>query len=342
MSKLNVIDEIRYISQQKFLHSNLDNIQAIGRLFLPKERKIIPTKQEIKILNERFKKLLENDIKNVKENMYPKSLLFQIPFDFYIKMFPGLAVEIQRMFHKLKKNTYKSLPEYVSENDYPNYFLRNFHWQTDGYFSENSAKLYDIGVELLFLGTADIMRRQIIPVITNFLNNKEEENIKQLDVATGTGRFIKQLKTAHKDLKITSIDLSPYYTEFAKKSLSNFSKIEFLQANAEQIPFENETFDIISCVYLFHELPRNVRKKVISEIYRTLKPGGLFVLQDSIQLTDSGELKNVILRFEKEFHEPYYKDYIQLDLGELLEEIGFKNIKTDINYVAKTVYGYKI
>ena len=45
---------------------------------------------------------------------------------------------------------------------FPDYYLRNFHYQTGGYLSERSAKLYDQQVEVLFIGSADAMRRQAL------------------------------------------------------------------------------------------------------------------------------------------------------------------------------------
>ena len=44
---------------------------------------------------------------------------------------------------------------------YPAYYLQNFHYQTDGWLSADSARLYDFQVETLFLGSADTMRRQV-------------------------------------------------------------------------------------------------------------------------------------------------------------------------------------
>ena len=57
----------------------------------------------------------------------------------------------------------------VVKDRYPAYYRRTFHWQTDGYFTEHSAEVYELGVELLFRGTADVMRRQIIPPVTRFI-----------------------------------------------------------------------------------------------------------------------------------------------------------------------------
>src|SRR5437868_4272116 len=47
----------------------------------------------------------------------------------------------------------------------PRYYAQNFHFQTDGYLSDASARLYDFQVEALFAGTADAMRRRVwVPV----------------------------------------------------------------------------------------------------------------------------------------------------------------------------------
>jgi SAM-dependent methyltransferase len=40
----------------------------------------------------------------------------------------------------------------------------------------------------------------------------------------------------------------------------------------------------VTCVYLFHELPADVRRAVAAEMLRVLRPGGLLVLVDSIQV----------------------------------------------------------
>ena len=54
------------------------------------------------------------------------------------------------------------LPKKVDKKLYPDYYLQNFHHQTDGYLSDHSAGIYDIQVEILFNGSADAMRRRII------------------------------------------------------------------------------------------------------------------------------------------------------------------------------------
>lgn len=331
-----------YLFIQKFLQTPLEVSQNIARLLIPADKTVKLTKNENKILKERYNQLLKLDLNNVENNLYPKELLFQIPFGNYLKNLPFLSVEVFKMYNSFRKNLYSKLPKNIDLTKYPDYFTRNFHWQSDGYFSYKSAEIYDLGVELLFLGTADVMRRQIIPEISKFLENKNSKSeMKLLDIACGTSRVIKQIHTTHPELNITGVDISPYYIEYSKNNIKA-DNINFEVANAENLPFEDNSFEVISCVYLFHELPRNVRKKVLSEMYRVLKTGGLLVIEDSIQLTESQEIQNVIYRFAKEFHEPYYKDYVQNPIEEMVEEAGFKINSSNYHYVAKVVSANKI
>lgn len=339
--EINNFDVSSYIFMQRVLQMPLEFFQDIARKILPTDKTLKITSNESKILKRRYDELLKRDLENVEKGYYPKSLLFQLPVADYLKNLPFLSLEVIKMYNSLKKNIYNNLPKNVELSEYPDYFTRNFHWQSDGYFSYKSAELYDLGVELLFLGTADIMRRQIIPPITNFLKDKNHKEIKMLDVACGTSRVIRQLHETHPELNITGLDISPYYIEFAKNNVKS-DNIEFITANAENLPFENESLDIISCVYLFHELPRSIRKKVLSEMNRVLKKDGLLVIEDSIQMVESNDIENVIYRFAKEFHEPYYKDYVQNPIEEMIKDSGFAIENSEYHYVAKVVTAKKI
>ena len=97
---------------------------------------------------------------------------------------------------------------------------------------------------------------------------------------------------------------------------------DFLQAPAENIPVPDASYDAITCVYLFHELTQEVRQKIVSEMNRILKPGGVVVFTDSIQLGDRPELDANIDNFT-DFNEPNYSDYVRTDLGALFKQGGF-------------------
>nr|MDQ3341906.1 class I SAM-dependent methyltransferase [Myxococcota bacterium] len=209
-------------------------------------------------------------------------------------------------------------------------------WQTDGYFSEHSAEVYELGVELLFRGTADVMRRQIIPPITRFL--RTEKATRLLDIGCGTGRTLHQLARAHPSLGLWGVDLSPAYVKVARERARDAT---IAVENAEALPFADGAFDIVTSVYLFHELPRNARRNVVREMHRVLRPGGLLVIEDSAQIAESSEIESALREFPREFHEPFYQDYLDDDLASLLGELDLEVTAVESHLVAKVVVATK-
>lgn len=226
-------------------------------------------------------------------------------------------------------------------NKYPDYYLQNFHYQSDGWLSQKSAELYDYQVESLFLGSADAMRRQILVPIHSFFKGKDTSNIKHLDVATGTGRFASFLMDNYRDLDTTVMDLSPFYLAEAKKMLSKYDNVKYVEAAAEDMPFPSNSFDSITCVYMFHELPAKIRGQVTAEFSRVLKPGGKLFFVDSAQ---EGEVpfSRVLEGFTLIAHEPYYINYTKQNLTELFLDNGLKVEESEVNWVSKCITATKM
>ncbi len=94
---------------------------------------------------------------------------------------------------------------------------------------------------------------------------------KVLDVGCGTGRLERKLIDA--GAEIIGIDVSSEMIKAAKKK---FPKVEFVKGDIENLPFEDEAFDLVVCSFVVVHL-KNL-DKAFEEIYRVLKPGGTFVL----------------------------------------------------------------
>jgi ubiquinone/menaquinone biosynthesis C-methylase UbiE len=187
------------------------------------------------------------------------------------------------------------------------------------------------------MGTADAMRRQILPSMAQFFNEKQArgEKVAHLDVATGTGRFLSFVLQNYPDLKATCLDLSPFYLADAKTLLSKkHPQVQYCEAAAEKMPFPDNSFDSISCVYLFHELPHEVRVAVVDEMARVLKPGGRVFFVDSAQ---KGEVPadRVLEGFTIIAHEPYYLNYTEEDLSSLFRRAGFEVNTSNVEWVSK-------
>ena len=284
--------------------------------------------------------LREEDWNDGENGIYPTRLLFDEPWLRYITQYPKVWLDMPNTWERRKKQKYNDLPKTIEREDYPNYYLRNFHHQTDGYLSDFSASIYDLQVEILFNGTADSMRRRILKPLKEGLSTFHERktnNVKLLDIATGSGRTLKQLRASFPKNKILGLDLSDSYLKEASRYIADLEGdlIELIKANAESLPFEDNSLQAISCVYLFHELPRTVREKVLREIFRVLEPGGVLVLADSIQINDSPKFISIMEGFYKNFHEPFYCDYIKDDIDTKMSDIGFNNINSKSFFMTK-------
>ncbi len=292
-------------------------------------------------LKESIKQLEEIDWLDAENGIYPKNLLFEAPWFQWLLKYPLVWLDMPFTWNRRKAKRFQDLPKGVNKEMYPKYYLQNFHGQTDGYLSDYSAGIYDIQVEILFNGTADAMRRRVISPLKVGLKNgfktKDSSSYKILDIATGTGRTLKQLSYAFPKSELIGIDLSGSYLKQASKYLNNSQRdmVQLIKGNAEKIPLLNETFNGITCVFLFHELPGEARENVIKECFRLLKPNGTLVLADSIQINDSPQFTEVMENFYKAFHEPYYKDYLKDDINERLVNTGFTDIKAQSFFMTR-------
>src|SRR4029079_8093966 len=114
-----------------------------------------------------------------------------------------------------------------------------------GYLTPESARLYDMQVEVLFSGTANAMRRQCLVPAAQFLKGKDQRQAGLLDVACGTGRFLRFAKEAFPRLPMTGIDLSAAYLDETRRHLQPY-EIETKTGAAESLPVADGAFDIVT------------------------------------------------------------------------------------------------
>ncbi len=295
-------------------------------------------------LRQRREQLLEKDWQDAEDGVYPASLLFENPWEDFFRYYPAVWLDMPQIWQRLQKREYQQFSPEIDQEGYPSYYLQNFHYQTDGYLSEWSANIYDLQVEILFSGTADTMRRRILKPLKQGLNAFPlPQPIRILDVACGTGHTLKMMRTTLGKASLFGVDLSPAYLRKANQLLSEIpgELPQLVQANGEELPYLDNYFHGVTSVFLFHELPPEARQRVIEEAFRVLQPGGVFIMCDSIQLSDSPEFATMMENFPVIFHEPYYRHYTTDDLVERLEKAGFANMQTETHFVSKYWIAHK-
>jgi ubiquinone/menaquinone biosynthesis C-methylase UbiE len=306
----------------------------------PGEPQFRPQSQEGDPLRIRqaFLDLFAKDRANIEAGLYPA------PQDLRVERALSALKNSARFFSDLPKVDARRMRRIGTEvrreakgGIYPTYYLQNFHYQSGGWLTEDSAKLYDTQVEILFGGAADAMRRIALGSLARALKGRDQRKVKLLDLACGNGRFLSQVLAAFPRIPATGLDLSPAYCAEARERLTDWRQVEIVSGAVEQTPFESDSFDAATCVYLFHELPPRVRRDAAREIARVLKPGGVLVLGDSVQSGDAPDLDRMLEYFPVGFHEPYFGSYLGEDFEALFGEFGLELEETEFAFLTKVM-----
>jgi ubiquinone/menaquinone biosynthesis C-methylase UbiE len=103
------------------------------------------------------------------------------------------------------------------------------------------------------------------------------------------------------------------------------------------MPIPDNSQDAVTSIFLFHELPPKVRRSVLRECARVLKPGARLVLLDSLQSDDQPDYEGMLERFPQNYHEPCYSSYIKEDFVALAADCGLTYVDDVKAFVAKVM-----
>ncbi|MEH2325491.1 MAG: methyltransferase domain-containing protein [Nostoc sp.] len=138
-----------------------------------------------------------------------------------------------------------------------------------------------------------------------------------LDLCCGSGQTTQFLVKLSQN--VTGLDASPKSLQRARQ---NVPLAVYLEAFAEKMPFADNLFDVVHTSVALHEMQPEQLRKIISEVYRVLKPGGIFTLVDFHAPTNPIFWPGVsvfLLLFETETA----WQLLKTDLPGLLTESGF-------------------
>lgn len=100
-----------------------------------------------------------------------------------------------------------------------------------------------------------------------------------LEVGCGSGVVTKYLAKEYGG-NITGIDVDPQQIELAKKDADGIANINYFEADATSLPFEDNKFDVVLAFGVLHHIENWL--DALKEIKRVLKNGGYFLYADII------------------------------------------------------------
>ena len=244
------------------------------------------------------------------------------------------AEELTAKVDKLNKG--KDSLELNASVEVPPYLMAvDNHLMPGSYHTElfegdvSNAANYDGG---LFVTTAGLLGRYSDgggQAIAQWINNNHPDFKPKriLDIGCGIGHNTLPLAKMYPDAEVVAIDTGKPMLRYghARAMALGYNNVKFIQADAGSLPFEDESFDWIQTTMFLHETGGKSIYKIMNEIQRCLKKGGLTMHIEQPQYTDEMSMYEKWIRDWDAFNnsEPYWSKMHDIDPIDLMETCGF-------------------
>jgi ubiquinone/menaquinone biosynthesis C-methylase UbiE len=178
---------------------------------------------------------------------------------------------------------------------------------------------YDLGIwfidSTMFRGQLHHMRQRAVELA------RVESGARVLDVGCGTGTLaLEAARLVGHAGHVVGIDPSARQIARARtKAARGHLAIEFQTGVIEQLPFPDQTFDVVFATLMMHHLPASLKRQGLAEVARVLKPGGCLVIGDFFP---KAERHGQAARF-------HAGGSSMRDLVALVSDAGFSGIETE-------------
>lgn len=220
----------------------------------------------------------------------------------------------------------KYLNKISSKNvyDVPDYFKQPLHGFSYGGICVFQALYQSVSMRhimRLFQFNSFYREESMVKHLTNVDYKKNIRNMIVVDVGCGSGDSTISCHTAYPDSRILGIDLSYSMIRLAK--LRN-PGVKFTRMDAARTRFCDNSVDIITSFAMFHEMPKEYSKIILSEFERILDKNGYILIWDQ-RITPFSSIQ----KDEKNPIEPFLDSYANLNITKELEYFDF-NV-TEVN-----------
>lgn len=206
-----------------------------------------------------------------------------------------------------------------------------------------AGALYDNGLAVFSFGLMGQNLDDIGQSIVRFVKHKYPEFAPRdvLDVGCTIGHNTGAWKDVYPNAEVHGVDVAPACLRYGHaRAQAQGRALHFHQMNAENLAFDDASFDVVFSSMFLHEVPRKGIERVFAEAHRVLRPGGLML---HMELPPNGQLSPYdafYLDWDGFYNnEPFYKPYRDLDPRELCARAGFSRDRY-VQFVVPSIGGY--
>lgn len=150
---------------------------------------------------------------------------------------------------------------------------------------------------------------------------------KILDVACGTGT--QALLLAKHGYEVTGVDLSTAMLKRARLKTNKEYSVSFIRADATKLPFKNNTFNASTISFGLHDMPEEIRVKILREMKRVTKKRGRILIADYATPAD-GFLAKIERPISNIFESKYFDSFMEKGLNYYLTKAKLTRSKKAI------------
>jgi len=193
------------------------------------------------------------------------------------------------------------------------------------------TKFYDLAIKITM--PEKKFRNRLI----DYLHPQDEEQI--LEFGFGTGQNLIIAAKQNKNSNYTGLDIDPKVKHISEKKFKELDlEIKLDLYNGQTFPYDDERYDKVFSSLVFHQLDKETKMSALKEIYRVLKPNGVFIIGDW------GKSKSTLMRmlfYSVQILDGFEttSDNIKGLIPDYMTEVGFEDV-AEISYINTKVGSY--
>lgn len=193
--------------------------------------------------------------------------------------------------------------------------------------SLKSGAVYDQGLSVFSMGLMGDNLDDIGRSMSSYISQRYPDfsPTRVLDVGCTIGHNSLPWKRTYPEAQVDAIDVAASGLLYGSaRAKMQGQEVHFNQMAADQLGYEDESFDLVFSSMFLHELSHKVRSKVFAEAYRVLRPGGLMLHMELPPNDQMDPFDAFYLDWDSYYNEePFSKGYRDQDPRKLCENAGF-------------------